>query len=69
MKPPLAIAAIARKANRVAADHDWPPLSCSTVRSITTGLDPGMKTLAQQGTATYRDTYEAGKDRAFLRHR
>jgi hypothetical protein len=30
----------------------------STVRSITTGLDSGMRTLAQQGTAAYRDTYE-----------
>ncbi|WP_427131260.1 helix-turn-helix domain-containing protein [Pseudarthrobacter sp. S9] len=58
VKPPLPITAIARKANRVAADHDWAPLSYSTVRSITTGLDPGMRTLAQQGTAVYRDTYE-----------
>ena len=58
VKPPLPIAAIARKANRVAADHDWPPLSYSTVRSIATGLDAGMRTLAQQGTAAYRDTYE-----------
>lgn len=58
LKPPLPVATIARKANRVAADHDWPLLSYSTVRSITTGLDPGMKTLAQQGTAAYRDTYE-----------
>ncbi|MHA7221212.1 Mu transposase C-terminal domain-containing protein [Arthrobacter sp. RHLT1-20] len=58
VKPPLPIAAIARKANRVAADHDWPSLSYSTVRSITTGLDPGMRTLAQQGGAAYRDTYE-----------
>jgi putative transposase len=58
VKPPLPIAAIARKANRVAADRDWPPISYSTVRSITTGLDSGMRTLAQQGTAAYRDTYE-----------
>ncbi len=58
VKPPLPIAAIARKANRVAAGHDWPPLSYSTVRSITTGLDPGMRMLAQKGTAAYRDTYE-----------
>jgi putative transposase len=58
VKPPLPIATIARKANRVASDHNWRPLSYSTVRSITTGLDPGMRTLAQQGTAAYRDTYE-----------
>jgi putative transposase len=58
LKPRLPVASIARKANRVAADHDWPPLSYSTVRSIATGLDPGMKTLAQQGAVAYRDTYE-----------
>ncbi len=58
VKPPLPIAAIARKANRVAAGHDWPPVSYSTVRSITTGLDTGMRMLAQQGTVAYRDTYE-----------
>lgn len=58
VKPALTIAAIARKANRVAADHDWPPLSYSTVRSITTGLDPGMTTLAHHGAVAYRDTYE-----------
>ena len=52
------MATIARKANRVAADHDWPPLSNSTVRSIATGLDPGMRTLAQQGAVAYRDSYE-----------
>ena len=49
---------MARKANRVASDQGWPPLSYSTVRAITTGLDPGMRTLAHQGTAAYRDTYE-----------
>lgn len=58
VNPPLSVAAIARKANRVAADHGWPPLSYSTVRSIIAGVDPGMKTLAQLGTAAYRDTYE-----------
>ncbi len=58
LKPRLSLATIARKANCVAADHDWPPLSYSTVRSIATGLDPGMRTLAQQGAVAYRDTYE-----------
>lgn len=58
LKPRLPVATIARKANRVAAGHNWPPLSYSTVRSITTGLDPGMRMLAQKGTAAYRDTYE-----------
>jgi hypothetical protein len=69
VKPPLSVAAISRKANRVAADHDWPPLSYSTVRSITTGLDPGMRTLGQQGAAAYRDTYElAWRHRAEPEH-
>jgi putative transposase len=58
VEPALTTAAITRKVRSIAADHDWPPLSYSTVRSITTRLDPGMKTLAQQGTAAYRDSYE-----------
>ncbi|WP_308113719.1 Mu transposase C-terminal domain-containing protein [Arthrobacter sp. ISL-30] len=58
MKPALPVALIARMANRVAAGHGWPPLSYSTVRSITAGLDAGMRTLAQRGTAAYRDNYE-----------
>jgi putative transposase len=58
VKPALPVALIARKANRVAAGHGWTAPSYSTVRSIAAGLDPGMRTLAQQGTAAYRDTYE-----------
>lgn len=58
VKPALPVALIARKTNRVAAGHGWRAPSYSTVRSITGGLDTGMRTLAQQGTAAYRDTYE-----------
>jgi len=58
VKPALPVALIARKANRVAAGHGWRAPSYSTVRSIAAGLDPGMRTLAQQGTAAYRDNFE-----------
>ncbi|BAS18462.1 transposase for transposon Tn552 (plasmid) [Arthrobacter sp. Hiyo8] len=58
VKPPLSTAAIARKANRAATDRGWPAVSYSTVRTVTKGLDPGMRTLAHQGTAAYRDQYE-----------
>lgn len=58
VKPPLPVALIARKARQVAAGHGWSAPSYSTVRSITAALDPGMRTLAQEGTAAYRDTYE-----------
>lgn len=68
LKPRLPLASIARKANRVAADHDWPPLSYSTVRSIATGLDAGMGTLAQQGAVAYRDTYELAWRHRAKRH-
>ncbi|QHK22609.1 helix-turn-helix domain-containing protein [Pseudarthrobacter psychrotolerans] len=64
VKPPLPITAIARKANRIAADHCWPPHSHCKVRAITKGLDPGMGTLAQQGTAAYRDYELAWRHRA-----
>ncbi|WP_253257489.1 helix-turn-helix domain-containing protein [Arthrobacter sp. Hiyo1] len=45
VKPPLSTAAIARKANRAATDRGWPAVSYSTVRTVTKGLDPGMRTL------------------------
>ncbi|MBG6226767.1 putative transposase [Arthrobacter sp. CAN_A2] len=58
VKPRLSTAAITRKARAVAAEHGWQMVSYSTVRSIVTGLDPGMVTLAHQGPVAYRDKYE-----------
>jgi putative transposase len=58
VKPALTTAAITRKVRSIGAEQGWAPVSYSTVRSITTRLDPGMTTLAHQGAAAYRDTYE-----------
>ena len=57
-KPKLSIAAITRKAQAKAAQRGWPMVSYSTVRALVTALDPGMVTLAHQGSAAYRDNYE-----------
>ena len=57
-KPKLSIAAITRKAQAKATQQGWPMVSYSTVRAIITALDPGMVTLAHQGSAAYRDNYE-----------
>lgn len=58
MVPRPSTTSITRKANTVAAEQGWSTFSYSTVRSIIAGLDPGMATLARQGSATYRDKYE-----------
>src|SRR5699024_11684869 len=50
-KPKLSIAAITRKAQAKATQRGWPMVSYSTVRAIITALDPGMVTLAHQGSA------------------
>jgi len=57
-KPQRSIAAIARKAQKKAAQQGWPTVSYTTVRSIILALDPGMVMLAHKGPVAYRDTYE-----------
>ena len=49
-KPKLSTAAITRKAQAKATQRGWPMVSYSTVRAIVTALDPGMVTLAHQGS-------------------
>ncbi|MEA3533084.1 Mu transposase C-terminal domain-containing protein [Nocardia beijingensis] len=57
-RPRPSLAAITRRAARVAAEQGWTPVSYSTVRAIVTDLDPAMLTLAHDGAAAFRDTYE-----------
>ncbi|MGY1947513.1 Mu transposase C-terminal domain-containing protein [Nocardia asiatica] len=57
-RPRPSLAAIARRAARVAAEQGWTPVSYSTVRAIVTDLDPAMLTLVHDGAAAFRDTYE-----------
>ncbi len=58
LRPRPALATITRRVARVAAQRGWPPVSYTTVRAIVTELDPAMVTLAQDGAAAFRDTYE-----------
>ena len=57
-KPRPSLASIARRAAQAAAEQGWTPVSYSTVRAIVTDLDPAMLTLAHDGAAVFRDTYE-----------
>ncbi|MGW4095068.1 Mu transposase C-terminal domain-containing protein [Nocardia sp. NPDC004750] len=56
--PRPSLAAITRRAARLATERGWAPVSYNTVRSIVTGLDPALLTLAHDGPAAFRDTYE-----------
>ena len=55
-RPP--IAAIHRKIASIAQERAWSPPSYSTVYDIVAELDPAMVTLAQEGSAAFRDRYE-----------
>ncbi|MGY1961491.1 Mu transposase C-terminal domain-containing protein [Nocardia gipuzkoensis] len=57
-RPRPSLAAITRRAARAAAQQGWVPVSYTTVRTIVTALDPAMLTLAHDGAAAFRDTYE-----------
>jgi putative transposase len=57
-RPRPSLAAITRRASRIAAQQGWSPVSYTTVRAIVTDLDPAMITLAHDGAAGFRDTYE-----------
>lgn len=57
-KPRPSIAALRRSLAPVCAKEGWALPSYFVVRSIITGLDPGMVTLALDGAAAYRDKYE-----------
>lgn len=57
-KPRLSCAAIQRRIAALAKTRDWPLPSYGTVHSIIRALDPAMVTLAQEGSAAYRDRYE-----------
>jgi putative transposase len=58
LKPALSTTNIARRANEAATTRGWPTVSYGTARSIVTRLDPGMRMLALEGPAKYRDKYE-----------
>ena len=57
-KPRPAIVTIHRKVADICDQQGWEVPSYGVVRAIIGALDPGMLTLALEGTASYRDKYE-----------
>lgn len=57
-KPRLSAAGIRRRLQPLAEAQDWPMPSYAAVHAIVRDLDPGLVTLAHEGTAAYRDRYE-----------
>jgi len=57
-RPAPTAAFIHRRVGDLARHRGLPAPSYSTVRSIVTGIDPGLRTLALHGDAAYRDRFE-----------
>lgn len=57
-RPPPTTAYVHRRITDVASTKGWPTPSYSTVRSIIAAIDPGLRTLALDGDAAYRDRFE-----------
>jgi putative transposase len=57
-RPPPTTAYVHRRVADLACDRGVPAPSYSTVRSIVAAIDPGLRTLAHQGHAAYRDQFE-----------
>ncbi|WP_253904153.1 Mu transposase C-terminal domain-containing protein [Arthrobacter sp. Br18] len=57
-KPEPTIALIHRRVSEIARDREIPAPSYSSVRTIVSAIDPGLRTLAQHGDAAYRDRFE-----------
>ena len=57
-RPAPTTAFIHRRVGDLARHRGLPAPSYSTVRSIVTGIDPGLRTLALHGDAAYRDRFE-----------
>ncbi len=57
-RPPPTTAYVHRRVSDLARDRDLPAPSYSTVRSVVAAIDPGLRTLAHDGDAAYRDQFE-----------
>jgi putative transposase len=57
-RPVPTVAFIHRRISDVAKDRGMASPSYTTVRRIITGIDPGLRTLAVEGGAAYRDRFE-----------
>ncbi len=66
-RPPPTTAYVHRRVADLARDRGLPVPSYSTVRSVVAAIDPGLRTLAHQGDAAYRDQFELVHRRAAAR--
>ena len=57
-KPRLSAAAIRRRLGPLVEAQDWPVPSYAAVHAIVRDLDPGLVTLAHEGTVAYRNRFE-----------
>jgi putative transposase len=57
-RPPPTTAYVHRRVIDLARNRDLPAPSYSTVRSAVAAIDPGLRTLAHDGDAAYRDQLE-----------
>lgn len=57
-KPRLSAAAIRRRLGPLVEAQDWPMPSYAAVHAIVRDLDPGLVTLAHEGTVAYRNRFE-----------
>ena len=57
-KPPPSLASIQRRVRQVAQEQGWSPPSYSQVRGVVSRLNPGLLTLAQQGTKAYQQAFD-----------
>lgn len=57
-RPPIPIAAVHRQAITVAKQQNWPTPSYSAVYEVVRDLDPGMMTLAHEGSKAYQDQFD-----------
>jgi len=56
--PPRSMAAIHRQVSVIAQERGWNIPSYDNVRQVIKGLDPALVTLAHQGEAAYRETFD-----------
>lgn len=66
-KPVPTTAFIHRRVSDLARDRGVAPPSYSTIRSIVAAIDPGLRTLAVDGDAAYRNKFELVHRRAATR--
>ncbi|MDV5999539.1 DDE-type integrase/transposase/recombinase [Kocuria rhizophila] len=57
-RPAPAVAFVHRRVTDVATARGWVPPSYSSVRAVIAGVDPGLRALALDGEAAYRDRFE-----------